>query len=183
MYNENHSVNQPDPDIYSASVSRLQDDLKHLSFHDKDIKNVAIDGIFGDETRDSLLSFQRKYSLPATGVADLETWEKLREVSDASRSFNSPTTPIKIFPRFPTTYYWDGKSSPIHIAILQYVLDELSREYSYGEIPQTGIYDDATVNAVIDFQTKNGLETTGVVDRTTWNDLARQYNNTVDSNR
>ena len=63
------------------------------------------------------------------------------------------------------------------------MLDELSREYSYGEIPQTGIYDDATVNAVIDFQTKNGLETTGVVDRTTWNDLARQYNNTVDSNR
>ena len=182
MYN-NYPVNQPDPDIYSASVSRLQDDLRHLSYHDEDIKSVAIDGIFGDETRDSLLSFQRKYGLPATGVADLETWERLREVSDASRAFYSPPTPIRIFPRFPTGYYWDGKSSPIHIAILQYVLDELSREYSHGEIPQTGIYDEATVSAVMDFQTKNGLHPTGVVDRTTWNELARQYNNTVDSNR
>ncbi len=183
MNNNNFPSNRPEDDILSQSVKSLQDDLLHLSYHDGDILPVGIDGIFGEETERSLISFQKKYGLEQTGVADLETWERLRDISDSSRTYHSPTRQISIFPRAPQGYIWDTKSSPLHLMILQYVLDELSHEYSYGEIPLSGVYDEKTRGAVVEFQTKNGLNTTGTVDRRTWDDLARQYNDLFDSNR
>lgn len=166
------------------SIASIQRDLLQLSFHDDDIYATAIDGVWSQETSDSLKSFQKKYGLTPTGVVDLETWELLRSVSDASRRFHSPTEPIRIFPRYPADYFWDRESSPIHIQILQYVLRELETEYGLGNIELTGIYDEPTRAAVYLFQEKNGLTPTGVVDRVTWNLLAEQYNVIADiSNR
>ena len=185
MYSENQtSPSQINPQGLADSISSVQRDLRQLSYHDNDIYGVAIDGIWGDETSDSLKSFQRKYGLPQTGVADIVTWNLLREKADESRRFHSPTEPIRVFPRYPADYFWNRESSPIQIQILQYVLRELSTEYKFGDIQLSGIYDDVTRDAVIKFQQKNGLTQTGVVDRVTWNLLAEQYNKIADiSNR
>lgn len=186
MYNNsnNYPGAQINPQSLQDSVTYIQENLRQLSYHDDDIYSVAIDGIWGKETQDSLKSFQRKYGLPETGVADLITWELLRDAADTSRRFHSRTEPIKIFPRYPADYFWDRESSPIHLQILQYVLRELGTEYNFGEIQLSGIYDDVTRAAVLNFQEKNGLTPTGVVDRITWNRLAEHYNTIADiSNR
>lgn len=186
MYNNSNNPSniQIDPQNLQESIAYLQTNLRQLSYHDDDIYSVGIDGIWGKETQDSLKSFQRKYGLPETGVADIITWELLKEKADESRRFHSPTEPIRIFPRYPADYFWNRESSPIQIQILQYVLRELGTEYNFGEIQLSGIYDDATRNAVLKFQEKNGLTPTGVVDRITWNRLAEHYNTIADiSNR
>ncbi len=186
MYNNsnNFSGTQIDPQNLQDAVSYIQANLRQLSYHDDDIYSVGIDGIWGEETQNSLKSFQRKYGLSETGIADQTTWELLRDVADRSRRFHSPTEPIKIFPRYPADYFWDRESSPIHLQILQYVLRELGTEYNFEDIQLSGIYDDVTRGAVLKFQQKNGLTPTGVVDRTTWNRLAEHYNTIADiSNR
>ena len=43
------------------------------------------------------------------------------------------------------------------------------------QVPIDGIFDSATKIALIDFQLRNGLDPTGVADRTTWNLLYSQY--------
>ena len=182
MYNDqtNDSIQRDSTD----QISFIQRELRQLSYHDDGIYSVAIDGVWGKETRDALKSFQKKYGLSPTGVADIETWELLREKANQSRRHHSPTEPIRVFPRYPADYFWNGDSSPIHLQILQYVLRELGTQYSFGDIQLSGIYDDITRNAVTKFQQKNGLTPTGVVDRATWNLLAEQYNKIADiSNR
>lgn len=186
MYNNSNNFPgaQADPQSLQSSISYIQTNLRQLSYHDDDIYSVAIDGIWSEETQNSLRSFQRKYGLPETGVANFETWERLKAEADRSRRFHSPTEPIRIFPRYPADYFWDRESSPIHLQILQYVLRELETEYNFGDIQLSGIYDDATRSAVEKFQQKNGLTPTGVVDRVTWNRLAEHYNTIADiSNR
>ena len=186
MYNDPISSGggMQDPTRLSDSILSIQRDLRQLSYHDDSIYATAIDGVWSQQTSDSLKSFQRKYGLSPTGVADLETWELLRETARASRRVHSPTQSIRVFPRYPADYFWDRESSPIHIQILQYVLRELETEYGFRDIQLSGIYDEPTRAAVTLFQKKNGLSPTGTVDRLTWNDLAEQYNRIADiSNR
>lgn len=185
MYNDAPQSTSPENMQYTQdAISELQTNLRQLSYHDDDIYSVGIDGIWGDETANALKSFQKKYGMQPTGIADLITWELLREESDKSRRFHSPTEPIRIFPRYPADYFWSGQSSPIHIQILQYVLRELATEYDFGDVQTNGIYDTPTSSAVLQFQEKNGLTPTGNVDRITWNAIAEQYNNIADiSNR
>lgn len=167
-----------------TAVSYIQSCLYQLSFSNPDIPPVVIDGIWDEQTEMSLRAFQKKYGLPVTGVADLATWELLRDVTNISQSLHSPTRPILVFPRYPEGYVWDSQSSPAHIGILQYVLRELSTEYFFDGLQLSGVYDSATRNAVLSFQKKNGLTQSGTVDRTTWNTIAEQYNIIADiSNR
>lgn len=185
--NRNTSYSQNDTEIHAderTAISYIQSCLYQLSFNDPDIPPVAIDGIWDKQTEDSLRAFQKKYGLPVTGIADLSTWELLGDITDTSLRLHSPTQPILVFPRYPEGYVWDNQSSPAHIAILQYVLRELSTEYVFDDIQLSGIYDTATKNAVLSFQKKNGLTPSGTVDRTTWNTIAEQYNIIADiSNR
>jgi len=64
------------------------------------------------------------------------------------------------------------------VTIIQLMLKTLT-EYEYGDVVADGVFGDITENAIMDFQSRNGLEPTGVVDKITWNALARAYNKYV----
>ena len=60
------------------------------------------------------------------------------------------------------------------------MLNEISTVYNVFEPPQiTGEYDKETEEVVRSFQERNLLESTGEVDRTTWDFLSRIYNLTI----
>ena len=46
----------------------------------------------------------------------------------------------------------------------------------FDDIEPTGVYDKKTENAITEFQKLNGLTPNGIIDRNTWDALARQYN-------
>ena len=60
-----------------TAIKELQKYLLELSYATHGYPHIAIDGIFGKETRECLSLFQRRARLPVTGVADRRTWQAL----------------------------------------------------------------------------------------------------------
>lgn len=60
-----------------SNVERLQTLLTILNY------NVVVDGVFGRETENAIMAFQRGTFLPVTGMADEETQDKLTDLSQA----------------------------------------------------------------------------------------------------
>ncbi len=56
-------------------VRQLQYMLAILSEYISSIPSVAIDGIYGTNTRSAVLAAQRRFAIPETGVVDAQTWE------------------------------------------------------------------------------------------------------------
>jgi peptidoglycan hydrolase-like protein with peptidoglycan-binding domain len=62
------------------------------------------------------------------------------------------------------------------VQAIQHILAEISLIYKiFPEIEESGVFDEATENAVKTLQRGYSLEETGAVDRRTWNALVRQY--------
>ena len=66
----------------SLEVSRFGDRGRNieevqLKLVDSGFSPGAVDGVFGDGTKEALIRFQRHYGLPVTGTVDSATWSKL----------------------------------------------------------------------------------------------------------
>ncbi|MBQ8303152.1 MAG: peptidoglycan-binding protein [Clostridia bacterium] len=59
------------------------------------------------------------------------------------------------------------------IRLVQIYIAEISKDDAY--VAPTGVYDENTLNSVLNFQRASGLETTGVVDKETFDALFSEY--------
>ena len=158
------------------AITTLQRHLRQLSYHDKAINPVPIDGIWDSETERALLAFQKQNGLSPTGRVDRNTWELLKTKYDESVAQNSPPTRLDIFPRLPLDYALSEGDTGFLVATVQYILGELEQLYTFGEFSQSGTYDEPTAKLVSHFQERNGIAPTGRVNRETWDALAIQHN-------
>ncbi len=166
-----------EPNIFERdAIIDIQRFLRHLSFHESDIRDVPIDGIWESRTEASVKDFQRKYSLPQTGKVDRVTFDKLKEEYEKSVSLNSPPASLDLFPRLPANFQLKKGDKGYLVTTVQFLLDQLERIYTFPSVSQSGTYDDDTENAIVIFQNKNLISPTGRVDRETWDALAIQYN-------
>ena len=62
------------------NVKLMQTYLNTISRRYNTIKPVTIDGIFGGDTENAVLEFQRAVRLNPTGVIDVSTWERIVEL-------------------------------------------------------------------------------------------------------
>ena len=51
--------------------------LSVLSAYIPEMPPLTIDGIFGDATRNAVISAQRRFGLPQTGTVDAQTWDEI----------------------------------------------------------------------------------------------------------
>ena len=58
-------------------IKSMQRYLRYISRYIFEISSVIPDGIYGEVTRDSVLSFQKYFGLPETGIIDFSTWEMI----------------------------------------------------------------------------------------------------------
>lgn len=155
-------------------VLEFQGYLRNISRYDSDIPNVIPDGIFGDETRDSLKAFQRKHRLNETGTVDFSTWEKLIEENRKAVFFFSlpeQTAPITN-EDFPLK---EGKETHLNYN-LNLMLSHLGRNYGNFDILEVNdIFSAQTRNQVLSFQKVTDKEQTGEVDKELWNSLSQLY--------
>ena len=62
-------------------VRGLQSMLRNISYYVEDVLPVIPDGIFTQNTKDSVISFQKAYGLEPNGEVDNITWQKIRDVN------------------------------------------------------------------------------------------------------
>ncbi len=156
------------------AIFNLQKYLRALSFVYDDIISPPVDGIFESATEESVRSFQRAFGLEANGIVDKRTWDAIYEQYKALP--NEPLPPL--FPSTPQNYATAPGENSVFVLIIQLLLRELSAVYdSFPEIEISGIYDDATQSAVQEFQIASGLESTGLLDRNTYERLLTDLSN------
>ena len=63
-----------------AKVRQMQDQLNRIAKDYPSIPTIAADGIYGQQTQNSVRKFQSVFGLPQTGVVDYPTWYKISEI-------------------------------------------------------------------------------------------------------
>lgn len=159
-------------------VRQVQQQLRTLSSIYNEIPEVLPTGVFDAQTAEAVRQFQRISNLPVTGKIDFDTWNAI--FAGSCVIDESACQPLLIEP-FPSPLYIirPGDSGGI-VYILQAMLNALTAYYSnLIPIPYTGVYDDATREQVTRFQNIANTKVTGMVNKDTWNALARIYNTIV----
>jgi len=139
------------PSLTTADIAHAQERLRALGHE------IAADevGVLGTTTQTAVAAFQSRCALPATGLLDRETLERLHE---AGWQLGSRL----LFVTRPAIRGDD-------VAVLQEKLALLG--FDPGRID--GIFGVLTEHALSDFQGNCGLEATGVLTRATLNELHR----------
>jgi peptidoglycan hydrolase-like protein with peptidoglycan-binding domain len=60
----------------------LQDALNNMG------RPLSIDGIFGNNTKNAVINFQRYYGLKADGIVGCQTWKKLVSIANGMGKSN-----------------------------------------------------------------------------------------------
>ena len=171
---------RPGESFVSQPIRSLQTMLRVLAEDDPTLPPLVPDGIFGQETANAILAFQRKYGLPTTGVADQQTWDAIVPAYEKALVRVDKAQPIEII-MDPGKVYILGESSP-YLYLMQSMLLFLSELHPDISTPtHTGTLDSPTSEALAGFQLLAGLPPTGELDKLTWKYLAEQF--TLNANR
>ena len=161
------------------NVVVVQTELNRISQNYPAIpKSAIVEGIFGAQTENALISFQRIFDLDPDGVVGPATWYALVRLYTAVTSLSELRSQGQ---QFYTIAWNQGQPiSPgdrgIRVEHLQYMLRVLSAYIS--QIPSVtvdGIYGSATRSAVLAAQSYFGLPQTGTVDLATWDEIYDQF--------
>ena len=162
------------------AISNLQRYLRQLSYFDEDIPPIVVSGEWNRETQEALTAFQRKNSLPPSGVADEQTWNLLFAQYLSSIDEHSEPQRVPLFPRAPLGESIGYGDKGFIVEVIQYMLSELSVFYDGLEgVEITGSFDSATEAAVSEFQKRNLFPQTGRVDKRTWDRLVKEFEQTA----
>lgn len=165
---------RPQASFLSRSVRSLQTMLRVLAVDDAELRRIIPDGIYGSQTRNAVYQFQRSRGLPATGVTDQITWDRIVADYEAALIRLQPAQPLQILLE-PGQVLRRGSRNPC-IYVIQAVLKTLSEVYeSLPAPPLTGTLDEATADSIASFQYLSGLPQTGQLDKITWKHMALQY--------
>ncbi len=164
-------------------VRELKVQLNRISNNYPAIPKIEEENIFfTKDMEESVRVFQEVFDLPVTGEVDKATWYEVKYLYNAVKKVADLKgegiliTEVE-FPYGETLE--EGDSGP-YIRPLNYLLNFLS--YFDTNIPTLNLtgekFTEDTKEMVIAFQTIYDIESTGIVDKNTWNALVSAYNQT-----
>ena len=161
------------------NVVVVQVELNRISQNYPAIPKISsVDGIFGEQTENALIAFQRIFNLDPDGVVGPATWYALVRLYTAVTSLSELRSQGQ---RFYSIAWNSGRpiqegDRGIRVEHLQYMLQVLSAYISaIPRVTVDGIFGPATRNAVIAAQQYFGLPQTGSVDLSTWDEIHDQF--------
>lgn len=160
----------------SAGVLTLQYYLNYISLFVSTVMGVAVDGSFGEATRDSVISFQKTYNLEPTGVVNRAVWESIENTYFSLISRLPFEFTEGVLEPFPGRVLRIGISGN-DVIILQEYLNFIAKTYtSIPTVTVDGVFGEATAAAVREF--KRLFDIPGAPDRVslqTWNSITSVY--------
>ena len=160
----------------SVGVLTLQYYLNYVGLFIPAVSSPSIDGVFGVDTKNSVISFQRAYGLPETGEVDRLTWDNIENVYFSFlKSIPYNFSPGIVLP-FPGRVLRPGMSGD-DVRALQEYLNYIASTYT--EIPKIaadGMFGPGTERAVNAF--KELFNIPGAPSRVTailWNAITNVY--------
>lgn len=151
-----------------SEVQELQFYLQRISVFNSLVESPSLDGIYGEGTRNAVISFQKAYNLNPTGVVDEVVWEKLVSIyngtlENTDEPMDAPT-PVP-FPQYDLSVGARGE----YVLYAQQVLNNINNVFlTIPKIAEDGIFGNETANAVNAFKVLFGYTRNGIIDRTTW---------------
>lgn len=161
-----------------VNVSFLQVALNQISQNYPAIPKITVDAIFGAATEAAVRAFQSIFSLSVDGIVGRATWYAIVMLYTAVLDLGELRSQGQQF----YGYSWEYPSSispgeqGAKITHLQYMLSVIAQFNSAVQTPAiTGVYNDATTEAVLSFQRAYSLPPTGSVDRAVWDAVYSQF--------
>ena len=167
------------------SVRTKQVQLNRISRNYPSIPKIApVDGVFGQETDDAVREFQRIFKLTADGIIGKATWYRIaylyNSVKRLSELDSEGISLDKVAQQFPSLL--SPGDTGDEVRMIQYYLQVVAAYYdTVPPLTTTGVYDDATYQAVMAFQRTFGLTPDGIMGQQTWNELYKAYRGILDS--
>ena len=84
-------------DFLGLPIHSLQVMLREISYCDHNIPCLIPDGIFGEETLEAVMRFQRQSGRPVTGRVDNGTWDAIVTAYYASLRITAPPRSVQAF--------------------------------------------------------------------------------------
>ena len=160
--------------LLGRPIESLQTMLRQLSYGYEALPFLAPDGRFGEETLEAVMIFQREFGLPVTGRVDNATWDEVVRRFDAWTQERAKPNPLRAFPARPFRLEaGDRDDVAVLVQTLFGILSGVVDGITDGE--HDGMHTGASVDNTVLLQRASGLPTTGVMDKATWNKLARLY--------
>jgi len=155
-------------------VRDLQYMLWVLSQVNPKLPFVAMDGVFGEQTLEGVMTFQRELAPPVTGRVDQSTWDALvREFRQAEHFLSRPQQ-LRSFPDRPFQVLPGEQNETM--ALIQ-TLFQILGERVEGIVRDDadGYHGEQSVQNVKWLQHCASQAQTGVMDRDAWDMLSRLY--------
>ncbi len=151
------TLNTPTQDRAASLVSDLQTSLNRVLQPSPQLPGSQF---YGSQTKSAVALFQRHNRLPETGIAALETYQKIQEIISDATPLPEQPTPIE-----PT-------APPVSSVAIGTLYDETDFRavilgLGYEIDPQKALNDGPAVRAIRDFQQRYGLSETGRADQST----------------
>ena len=160
----------------SGGVITLQYYLDYISTFVPTVLGVNPDGSFGPATRESVISFQKTYNMPETGIVDRAVWERIQNTYySLIRSVSFEFSEGVLLP-FPGRVLREGLEGEDVLALQEY-LNFIARTYtSIPTVTPDGVFGPGTEAAVEEFKTLFDIPgNPGRVSVQTWNAITSVY--------
>lgn len=154
----------------------LQYYLNFLGFFYDTLPRINADGIFGNETKNAVITFQDQFGLPVDGIVGRQTWYRIQDQYDeVLRSLPNEYSSYSSL-LYPGYYITTGATGKV-VEQLQTFINTIASNYqSVPTVTVDGVYGPSTQNAVRSIQNLTGQTPTGAVGPLTWNAIINLYN-------
>lgn len=170
MIQEDAFLNQP--------VRSLQTMLRMIGTNQGTVSTLIPDGIYGPQTERAVRSFQRAAGLPATGVADLDTWQRIVWEFERARINQMQAAPLSIILQ-PNQTILAGQRNG-HLYFMQGMMMALSDAYdNMPKLQATGVHDAESQQAVRFLQGRTNLPANGCIDKSFYALLVGLYRSAI----
>jgi peptidoglycan hydrolase-like protein with peptidoglycan-binding domain len=159
-----------------SGVLILQYYLEYIALFVPTVQALTPDGSFGNETQNSVISFQKTYGLEPTGVVDRSVWNSIQSTYYNILAGIDYEFKEGVALPYPGRVLTVGASGEDVRALQEYLLYIRKAYPAIPELTVDGVFGGATERAVIAFNNEFGIEGNPArVNAQTWNTLTSVY--------